>query len=89
MLGIGWPLVSKKMTVDAGKKCPEIIDAAGSGTMFLVGKDGKVLMAVKDLQEVKAKLLSLFGEPEKPAVKADEKKAEAPKPENKKAEDKK
>lgn len=89
MLGISWPLVSKKMSVDAGKKCPEIIDAAGSGTMFLVGKDGKVLMAVKDLQEVKAKLLSLLGEPEKPAVKADEKKAEAPKPESKKADDKK
>ncbi len=90
MLGINWPLVSKKMTADAGKKFPEIIDAAGSGSKFLVGKDGKVLMVARDLEEVKAKLLSLLGEPEKPAPKADDKKAEKPAPEKPaKAEDKK
>ncbi|MDO5579844.1 MAG: hypothetical protein Q4G69_01805 [Planctomycetia bacterium] len=71
VFGMPWPVVSSKLTKDGGKALPEVFTAAGSGTKILVDKEGKALLVSGDMNEIKAKIASLLGEP---AKKAEEKK---------------
>ncbi|MDO5553717.1 MAG: hypothetical protein Q4G68_08135 [Planctomycetia bacterium] len=62
-----WPIISKKLSDDAGVELPAVLANAKPGTKILVGQDGKVMLIASDLTAVEDGIASVLGKVEKQA----------------------